>query len=331
MNDTLKELHANVEKNYHPDSIEEFAEYIHEWIQPILKKKKETHSRKIKKLIDSQIHESNRSSEEIYHSFSPSMKNLSNIEFNEEEHKLLNKAIKYNINLDYKPNIIEDELIELDVAIKRKPKEIQDSVRYSFIHEMNKSNYDFKQNKLKDKSIKEMKLVKSISNKLIENECMITKADKSNTVVIIKNEDYDQKVTEFIENNSFQELRKDPTIEYNKHINNAISKSKTLTNIDKSRLKTINPSAPILRGQPKIHKNNVPVRPVVNYQNAPAYKISKYLNNQIKECLPDEINYSVKIQKILYQNLKILKYQTMRYLCHLMLLTCILISQSKKR
>jgi hypothetical protein len=307
LNDSLEELNRNLRLNFHQESIEEFTEYINSWIDPRLKKKKETHDKKIRKLCELQKPMLLNEMQDTSYTFYPTMKNLTDIEFNEEESAIINKSLKYNVNMDYKPKEIEDGLIEVDVAIKSTPKEIQDSIRINFIHEMNKNNNEIVKNNIKERSNKELKLIKSISEKLKENNSMIAKADKSNTVVIIKNEDYDKKVIDFIEKNEFKELKKDPTPEYNKILNNTISKCKTLSKNEKNRLKTINPDAPNLRGQPKIHKNDIPIRPVVNYQNAPAYKISKYLNKKIQEYIIDEINYSVKNTHELISKIKDVK------------------------
>lgn len=111
---------------------------------------------------------------------------------------------------------------------------------------------------------------------------MITKADKSNAVVIINRNDYETKVDTFLKDNKFKVLTKDPTIEYSKTINSKIMKCKSLTKLEQNMLKSNNSKAPILRGQPKTHKTNIPIRPVVNFQNAPSYKLSKFLDNKIK-------------------------------------------------
>lgn len=47
-----------------------------------------------------------------------------------------------------------------------------------------------------------------------ENLYFTVKADKGNTLVVIVKENYQNKVEEFIENNQFTKLKKDPTQEY---------------------------------------------------------------------------------------------------------------------
>ena len=46
-----------------------------------------------------------------------------------------------------------------------------------------------------------------------------------------------------------------------------------------------NPTPPALNAQLKLHKPNIPIRPVVNNKNAPTYKTAKKLNDILKQCL----------------------------------------------
>uniref|UniRef100_A0A1B6C8J6 Reverse transcriptase domain-containing protein n=1 Tax=Clastoptera arizonana TaxID=38151 RepID=A0A1B6C8J6_9HEMI len=106
--------------------------------------------------------------------------------------------------------------------------------------------------------------------------------------------DYKQKVERFINENSISKLNKNPTAIYQKRIKNLINNSKVL--FDKNEigyLKMINPAAPELRGLPKVHKEGVPIRPLVNYTSAPSYKIAKKLEKIIKTNMVLERNYSL--------------------------------------
>ena len=48
-------------------------------------------------------------------------------------------------------------------------------------------------------------------------------------------------------------------------------------------MKPINAQAPRFTGLPKIHKENVPIRPLINYTSAPTYKTAKKLAQIIKK------------------------------------------------
>ena len=62
----------------------------------------------------------------------------------------------------------------------------------------------------------------------------------------------------------------------------------------KKYLKMIDPKAPRLRGLPKIHKDNMPVRPLVNFTSAPSYKIAKKIDKILRQYIVFNKNYSLK-------------------------------------
>jgi len=53
-----------------------------------------------------------------------------------------------------------------------------------------------------------------------------------------------------------------------------------------------NPSPPTLKAQLKLHKPNIPIRPVVNNRTAPSYKIAKKPNNILKQHLNLDNSYT---------------------------------------
>ena len=117
-----------------------------------------------------------------------------------------------------------------------------------------------------------------INNKLKSNNAIICKADKGNSIVIIYEQQYIQKVYDFINSNSnIEELKNDPTKFYKQKINSTIEQCKNLFKNNGTRryLKTINPKAPQFTGLLKIHKQDTPIRPLVDFTTAPGYKLAK--------------------------------------------------------
>ena len=54
------------------------------------------------------------------------------------------------------------------------------------------------------------------------------------------------------------------------------------------------PSTPQLKAHIKTHKEDMPIRPVVNNVNAPSHNIAKQLNQQLYILLPLPNTYTVK-------------------------------------
>jgi len=128
---------------------------------------------------------------------------------------------------------------------------------------------------------KERQIIHKIKNKLILNKAIITKADKGNTVVIIYQQEYQNKIRDFIVNNNLITIN-DPTKNFQKKIRNVLNECQIVTHKDeKWKYVNLNPSAPSIRGMIKIHKTGAPIRPVINWRNAPAYKLAKMLTKKL--------------------------------------------------
>ena len=55
-----------------------------------------------------------------------------------------------------------------------------------------------------------------------------------------------------------------------------------------------NPKIPLLYSLPKIHKDNIPIRPIVSFVGSPVYKISIFLNKIFKAHLPIKFDFSLR-------------------------------------
>jgi hypothetical protein len=108
---------------------------------------------------------------------------------------------------------------------------------------------------------------------------MVTRADKGNSLVIIYQTDYNDKVQSFLHNNSFSVLPRDPTTKFQNNIRKTISASKTAVPQDtKWKLINLNPSPSNIHGLIKIHNPDSPIRPIINWRNAPAYKLAQHIS-----------------------------------------------------
>jgi hypothetical protein len=67
------------------------------------------------------------------------------------------------------------------------------------------------QNKTNKEYKEQIRTIKQIQQKLTQHKAAIAEEDKEKTLVIIYNEDLNDKVKSFIENNIITELKTDPT------------------------------------------------------------------------------------------------------------------------
>ena len=84
---------------------------------------------------------------------------------------------------------------------------------------------------------------------------------------------------------TYEVLKRNPTPALQRKLNNKLL---TLKKTDKinfrryNRLRCSVPQPPKLYGLPKLHKPNIPMRPIVSFCGSPTYQLSKYLTNVLK-------------------------------------------------
>ena len=111
----------------------------------------------------------------------------------------------------------------------------------------------------------------------------------------MKNDEYIQKSYDFINNNGIIKINMDPTQNYKTEINEAINNSLNLfDDITKRIIKQINPQAPQFNGLHKIHKQNTPIRPLINFKTSPGYKMAKKIAIIIKNNIILDNNHKIR-------------------------------------
>ena len=127
------------------------------------------------------------------------------------------------------------------------------------------------------------------------NKATIIKADKGNTIVITYLENYYDKIQDFIDDNNFTCVSSDPTKKYQREVRNSINGCPHVIPLNtKQRHVVMNPTSPQIRGLIKVHKSDAPIRPIVNWTNAPAYRLAKQLVLFLNTHLPLPYAYNIK-------------------------------------
>lgn len=104
----------------------------------------------------------------------------------------------------------------------------------------------------------------------------MTKAYKGSSIVILNTDDHDKKINNCISSNDFALLGIYPTNSCHKIIMKTFNSRKSLIIINGPKWKCINfiPTFPTIRGFINIHKSENPMRPIVSWTDALAYKLS---------------------------------------------------------
>ena len=84
------------------------------------------------------------------------------------------------------------------------------------------------------KQASELNIIKSIKEKLRNNKAVITKADKGNSVVVSYLNNYEEKITEFIQKNGTNETNNNVITKFQKELRHMLNKCKILINTEKN-------------------------------------------------------------------------------------------------
>ena len=112
--------------------------------------------------------------------------------------------------------------------------------------------------------------------------------------------DYEEKMSMLVnDEDTYKNLSRDPTNKFQTKNNNFVQRLKHLKLIDTKTargLTVYNAICPRIYGQPKAHKDSLPLRPVVPNITAPTYKLSKYLCEILQKSLSSKHNTTSSFQ-----------------------------------
>jgi hypothetical protein len=218
--------------------------------------------------------------------------NNTDITFTNKEITLLEKGLKYNLH-NKKRNWLSTLVLEAEMAINSLPHTEREYFR-------NKVAENLQQLKQHDKNVNrtarsEHNTIKHIITKIQNNKATVTSADKGNTIVILPMQQYQLKIHNFITNNNFQIAKTNPTKTYQHQVRKTINNSTRLIKPEhRWKYINLNPTEPTIRGLIILHKVDQPIRPIVNWQHAPAYKLAKLLMEKIQQLASLPYAYNIK-------------------------------------
>lgn len=129
------------------------------------------------------------------------------------------------------------------------------------------------------------------------DELIILNSDKGSVTVVMKKSDYIQKMSTIINSNEFTELQRDPTPSVQTKSNSFISILLTHKVISKEKAKSMkvyNSVTPKIYGNPKIHKDGIPLRPIVSCIQSPTRHLSEFVVDISKSAYDEDNEYYIK-------------------------------------
>ncbi|KAJ8021749.1 hypothetical protein HOLleu_39038 [Holothuria leucospilota] len=112
-----------------------------------------------------------------------------------------------------------------------------------------------------------------------DDSIIILPADKGRSTVVMNKEQHIEKMSNLImEDKTYRPLKRDPTTSLENKIGKAIKELKEQNKLNKkqtTQLTLRNLLAPRIYGLPKVHKEGIPLRPIVSSINSPSYNLAR--------------------------------------------------------
>ena len=193
----------------------------------------------------------------------------------QEEISVLQKGLNYNVSASKIP---KDEIITNIQTATYHLNEENKRIANAEIASILKQAHIPEQNLSKNERV--------APNNIKRNpEIKVMKADKGNVAVVMNTIEYDFKLSEIVESTAYQKVTKNPMPSVKNKTEKLLRKFKNENKIEQRTYYKIYPKTiipPRIYGLPKIHKRDVPLRPIVSYIDTPVYELSKYVTEIIK-------------------------------------------------
>ena len=253
----------------------------------VQEKTKLSHSKKLQRLIPEYRPNNNKNIDKSW------VKNLSSRQFSKSETEVLSKGMKFAVAPRKVP--VLDFVCGVEQGLKEvadKYKSSVDLVRSRVTQVL--SNAKPPQSNLTKDETESLKKLQGY------DDIIVLSADKGNCTVVMDKSDYESKLMVLLNDSAtYKIVTKNPNSAIEKRLNNFIRRlcegKKICSDLFKL-LRSCDSVLPRIYGLPKIHKPNVPLRPIVSFVGSATYNLSKFLKNVLSP-LVGTTKYSVKNSK----------------------------------
>ena len=107
---------------------------------------------------------------------------------------------------------------------------------------------------------------------------VILPADKGNATVVMDTSAYQSKIDDILSDDNYRQIRKDPTKKLERELSERLKHLEFIGKLPPGLRKRLNPShsyIPQLYGLPKVHKDGIPLRPIVSTIGSVNYNLAK--------------------------------------------------------
>ena len=118
-----------------------------------------------------------------------------------------------------------------------------------------------------------------------DQDKVILTADKGVAMVVMEKKDYNKKSEDLLNQTTYKALTTDPTSKYKSKLINLLKNIKAEGGIDNNTYKRLYPTGavpPKYYGLPKVHKQGIPLRPIISSRGSVSYETAKELAKILK-------------------------------------------------
>ena len=218
------------------------------------------------------------------------VRNISSRPLDENETQVLSYGLKHSVTPKRIPTDDVVSSVESVLARQRElPESTKDDIRSRIASTLQSASLT-DCNLTKD----ELHALRRLRN---DKDIVILPADKGRVTVVMDKKDYTDKMDSLVnDKQTYEPLKRDPTPALQRRLNGKLLDLKKTETIDIQlyyRLRCRVPQSAKLYGLPKLHKPNIPMRPIVSFCGSPTYQLSKHLTNILKP-LTDKSRHKLK-------------------------------------
>ena len=197
--------------------------------------------------------------------------NLSSKELSQPEQSVLSKGLNFTPVPKWVP--ISRFVVAIENGLQTVSDDTAEDIRQRMIGLLKK--FKLPRSNL---SNEECKAIKKLQK---DTSLAILPADKGRATVVMDMSQYDSKMVSLLSDEStYKVLKKDPTQSFERKMNGLLLKLKKEQRLPLAQynaLRSSSGSIPAIYGLPKVHKDSIPLRPIVSFCTSPTYNLSKYL------------------------------------------------------
>ncbi|XP_076042000.1 uncharacterized protein LOC143025905 [Oratosquilla oratoria] len=207
--------------------------------------------------------------------------NLSSRQLSDAENNVLARGL--NFNVQGKVNHAEFlAAAELGVNMMEGTSEDKQAVRTKIVGALKSKQTSRSLTTEETKALAELRRDRSI---------VVLTSDKGRSTVVLDKEDYDQKALALLQDTqTYTIVPQDPTKKLQAKVERELKELRENRIINDDEWKKMRPgdsTIPKFYGLPKVHKENIPLRPIVAFRNSPTYHLALYLAKLLRPLVTD--------------------------------------------